>query len=1107
MTEQEIFIAAAQLPLEQRAEFLDAVCGEDSSKRNRLQRMLGDLDWLGDNLSLDAGAEKGRLDPVARLNDELKHDSHPLTEYLNVPPVEAATSTSRLLSDHSTERTPIHQSADSDQVILAESVEAPADSFLVSSQVRQRKVRYLLLLLISVALLGFLGTIAGFWQARSEYRRRTVAQSTEARLRSDLAKQEKLAQQRMHALRDRADALEREAKVRARLAQARTIRSSGRPGQRVRCLEEVAAAMKMEPSDALQQELATEATAALSLVDLRPVGELENWPSSRHAQFDVHLKRYFDTDLDGSVKVCDKNDKVLLRVPPQSPRLDRIAFSPHGKWLTAQQDGAQGGTLTRLWDLATGEELKSLEGSLIGMSDDHQIAVTWLSLSDGEMAVFQLERREELNRFKVGGGWRGMALSPDGAWLAVSGAQWLEFWMIARVAGLESAKFHQDQVPGPCLLAWDRQGKRVAAAGSDRRLYVWKFFVNRAEPITPSMPTPFSCIVFDPSSDLIATTSRDNTLRLWDAKTGQRHLEVENIATNEVHFSHDGRGLSTALSGDRLMTWQVVPNDECRTIPGKDPAEAHEVELSSDGRFLFHTTASKVAWWDVATREWLDELPITRSRLFLDPRDKSLLILGAARRERWAFKWKPKGDQEGDATLTLGPPQNLDQQLPVRGTTVFSANGCWALVDDRQHREIVSLALDDAMQQCRIPTAKQVAMAISNDGRWIATGANGDAKTSTAIWQRETGRLMKELPAADVRGEHVALAFTPDSQRLVTSTNEGVRVWDVETWYELLALTRAPSGSRPVPAAVAADGSLLACSLSPEIVQLFDLKTMREVTRLSSSNVQPIDTLRFSLDGGSLAAGREDATINVWNLRGVRQQLGRLGLDWNLPEIPPANASPFKLAEARVEYKRRSTSGRIKVPEVPAEDQAEVFASTENARELAADDDLEAAEALCKSVLRAQPGNLDALGLLTVIAIRGRRPQQAEAWFAPLLAVPPGTTPDLLADTCHTVASQILSIEGCDPRGIALARRAALRAVQLREAFQSADDDRSGTLARYLFTLAGAHALSGEREQGRVVYDRAVRWREEHAMLPAATRLASEQRAAAERLGLKTEEP
>jgi WD40 repeat protein len=1057
MTEQEIFIAAAQLPLEQREAFLEAVCGDDSSKRARLQQTLSDLDWLGDNLNAEPDAP----------NDRVRHSNHeiPAFEIPNLP-IETAASTPPLLSD---------------QIIVAETVEAPTGPLQVTQQVGQpKRLGWALPLTILAALLGFAGTFAGFWQARSEHRRRTVTQSAAAGLRGDLAKQERLAQQRMQALRDRADALEREAKVRAHLAQARLIRSSGRPGQRVRCLEEVAAAMKMKPGDSLRQELAAEATAALSLVDLQPVGELENWPASRHTQFDASLERYFDTEPDGSLKVCDKNDELLLRVPPQSPRLDRITFSPNGKWLTAQQDGAQGGTLTRLWDLATGEELKSLEGSLIGMSDDHQIAVTWLSLSDGEMAVFQLEPREELNRFKVGGGWRGMALSPNGAWLAVSGAQWLEFWMIARVAGSESGKFHQDQVPGPCLLAWDRQGKRVAAAGSDRRLYVWKFFVNRAEPITPSMQSPFSGIAFDPSGDLLATTSRDHTLRLWDAKTGRQHLEVENVASNEIHFSRDGRELSTALAGDRLMKWQVVPNDECRTIRGKNPAETNEVELSADGRFLFHTMASNVAWWDVLTRKWLDDLPVGRARPFLDPRDGSLLTLGA-HRVRWALKWKPNGDEGADVTLT---PENFDHQFPASGATVLSANGRWALVDDRPRREIVSLSFEGSEQR-RLPAARRVAMAISNDGRWIATGAYGDAKTPAAIWQRETGKLVKELPGADVRGENVALAFTPDSQRLVTSTNEGVRVWDVETWYELLALTRAPNGSRPVPVAIAADGSLLACSLSDGMVRLFDLKTMREVTRLSSGTAQPIDALRFSLDGGSLAVVREDTTIHIWNLRGVRRQLTKLGVDWNLPEIAPAKTTPYALTEAHVEGKRRYPSGQ----------------------ELTADDDLEAAEAHYESVLSAEPGNLDALGRMTVIAIRAGRPQQAEAWFAPLLAVPPGTTPDLLADTCHTVASQILSIEGCDPRGTALARRAALRAVQLREAFQSADDDRSGTLARYLFTLAGAHALSGELEQGRVAYDRAVRWREEHAMLPAAARLASEQRAAAERLGLKTEEP
>ena len=41
-----------------------------------------------------------------------------------------------------------------------------------------------------------------------------------------------------------------------------------------------------------------------------------------------------------------------------------------------------------------------------------------------------------------------------------------------------------------------------------------------------------------------------------------------------------------------------------------------------------------------------------------------------------------------------------------------------------------------------------------------------------------------------------------------------------------------------------------------------------------------IHALRFSPDGGALAAATEEHTVQVWDLRLVWEELAALGLDW-----------------------------------------------------------------------------------------------------------------------------------------------------------------------------------------------------------------------------------
>ena len=48
--------------------------------------------------------------------------------------------------------------------------------------------------------------------------------------------------------------------------------------------------------------------------------------------------------------------------------------------------------------------------------------------------------------------------------------------------------------------------------------------------------------------------------------------------------------------------------------------------------------------------------------------------------------------------------------------------------------------------------------------------------------------------------------------------------------------------------------------------------------------------MRFSPDGTRLAVMTSNHTIHVWDLRAIRQGLAEIGLDWDLPPYPPADA-------------------------------------------------------------------------------------------------------------------------------------------------------------------------------------------------------------------------
>jgi superkiller protein 3 len=97
---------------------------------------------------------------------------------------------------------------------------------------------------------------------------------------------------------------------------------------------------------------------------------------------------------------------------------------------------------------------------------------------------------------------------------------------------------------------------------------------------------------------------------------------------------------------------------------------------------------------------------------------------------------------------------------------------------------------------------------------------------------------------------------------------------------------RSPGTARQPPV-FSRDGRLLAVGLSPQQILLAEAATGRAIAHLST--LQPVSAtpLAFSADGTRLAASTNQRTLLLWDLRGVRAELTKLGLDWDTPPYPP----------------------------------------------------------------------------------------------------------------------------------------------------------------------------------------------------------------------------
>lgn len=438
-------------------------------------------------------------------------------------------------------------------------------------------------------------------------------------------------------------------------------------------------------------------------------------------------------------------------------------------------------------------------------------------------------------------------------------------------------------------------------------------------------------IGWEPRSD----TPGNRSVQLWDlgSRKAARRFQLGGAEIGSAAFSPDGNTLAIAATSGAVHQFDVVTATQTRKLVGQ-LRDASFIGFSADARMVGAAGDGFVALWQTATGERL----ATRGHIRCGFRGLALdgrPVLACGASARATRVWDVGSGKEvtppahvgrvdsivfepgGQHVVSLAGPNDIRRwdllsTRPLSQTTLPEPLGPPTPLSDRNEEEIWRYRIDEArrLSACVLSScgrlavavgmgkgfprlydttsgamtpAPQVhvpmdrcAVAVTPDARLgVCGGLVTGSQLVVVLWDIGTGKVMRTLTTA--AHDFSGVAISADGKliaamewRADSGLGSGVTVWDASTGERLY---RVPQGLRA--AAFGPDGTLAVQGYRE--IAILDARTGQKVRDLRTGSDGVVESLLFTPDGRTVAAGIEDFPRDrgpQWTLSDRKRILG-----------------------------------------------------------------------------------------------------------------------------------------------------------------------------------------------------------------------------------------
>ena len=649
-------------------------------------------------------------------------------------------------------------------------------------------------------------------EAETERQKAEAAREAEQKQRENAEAAQKLAEQK-----------ETEAKAQRSAARAQIYLN--RPGELYTSTLLAIDSMRRAPSDEAEEILRRN----ISILPL-PVTQFAQAGKINDLAFNPDGNTFVTASADGTVcewKIEEDAVNKLFCTPENRPGVNVVLFNPDGSSIiTGDQAGLvqildpENGTVLHAFqraELSSSRQVQMVEVTkedLPGRYTPRELPVRGISIrptrlqqiavafDDGEVPLFDANtgrissRISAINRPNVSG------LSPNGAWLVIGSENGrVTVWKLS-----DGDRFSPSTHRGGVLaMAFSPKANKIVTAGGDT-IAMTNLSMEKELYRIP-IQSPIRDISFSPNGSWFVTGSDDHLIRVWDTLSGNEQLVMsQNGGVTEVVVSSDGRWIATTGDDKTARVWDAETGAEIFQISLK--ASGSKLAFCNDDKWLVSTDESgAIAIWDISKMN-LPKLSIPFNGIVEH------------------VQYSPSGER----------------------MAVSSEDKVWLLTPDPE-----SILKENALGQPIHDFESRVKHLIfSHDSKLLGILTE---ENEIGIFNLEE----RNLQAIEVSARVQSIAFSPDSQELITSDLDG----NIQAWNALNAEEVSDAEGFPPGSALASTGELLAIAAPDKIVVL---DGNGGFPMIESSGDHAL--LIFSQDGSLLASSNSSGEITIFQQQG-----------------------------------------------------------------------------------------------------------------------------------------------------------------------------------------------------------------------------------------------